>query len=81
MCFERSFAIRAQDVDRLDDGLVDILDELFDGFREGRTFRGREGPLIVWKCCYALNPFSLLEFTRLELALLPLLFMTSVKYL
>lgn len=38
MCLDRNLPVRAEDIDRVGDLLVDILDELLDGSTEYRTF-------------------------------------------
>ncbi len=53
MSFERGFAIGAEDVNWENGLLVDILDELLNGFGEHIAFGGAEWPVVGGEACYA----------------------------
>jgi hypothetical protein len=68
VCLERRFSIGAKNVYWLDDRLVHILDELFDGFGEDLPLGGGECALVGRECLDSLYTFGLLEFAAYRLA-------------
>ena len=62
MCFQGGFSVGAENVDGLQDLLVHILNELFDGFRKNAAFGGGEGAIVASEILYSLGALCLLEF-------------------
>jgi hypothetical protein len=60
--FNGGFSVGSENVDGLENLLVYILDEFFDGFGEDLTFGGCECALVACKATNSLAAFCLLEF-------------------
>jgi hypothetical protein len=62
--FEGGFSVGPENVDGLDDLLVYILDEFFDGLGEELALGSCECALVVCKITNSLAAFRLFEFAR-----------------
>jgi hypothetical protein len=60
--FNGGFSVGSENVDGLENLLVYILDEFFDGFRQDLTFGGCECALVGCMVTNSLAAFCLLEF-------------------